>query len=271
VSVAAPGATTVPAGEARQALRAQCGRSEPPTAAVSRLRFSFGEERVRSPYCVTFRTPVIEGWIEHWYETLPGAVNVTGRLVCPGSMGPVSNPAPVAVWVMESAFLQTTVCPTVTVAGLGANDWEPAMPTIVIVTCVTGVGVGAGVGWGVGVGLGVGVGAGVGVGPGPGDPPGVPIGGTGGVGAAPGDGGSPGVGVGEGFGAGVGLGVTVGGVLATGEDVLSHPESGSIDPARAARETKPPSERTAPRVRAEGYARPRAPIVSSPSPATTPD
>jgi len=224
------------------------------------------------PYCVTFRTPVIEGWIEHWYETLPGAVNVTGRLVCPGSIGPVSKPAPVAVWVIESAFVQTTVCPTVTVAGLGENDCEPAMPTIVIVTCVTGVGVGAGVGCGVGVGvgLGVGVGAGVGVGPGPGDPPGVPIGGTGGVGAAPGDGGSPGVGVGEGFGAGVGLGVTVGGVLATGEeDVLSHPESGSIDPARAARETKPPSERTTPRVRAEGSERPRAATVSSPSPGTT--
>jgi hypothetical protein len=48
-------------------------------------------------YCVTFRTPVIEGWIEHWYGKLPGTENVTGRLVCPGSIGPVSKPLPVAV------------------------------------------------------------------------------------------------------------------------------------------------------------------------------
>jgi len=207
----------------------------------------------------------------HWYGKLPVAENVIGALVPPGSITPVSKPLPVAVWAIESALCQTTPCPTLTVAGLGENDWEPAMPTIVIVTSVPGVGVGAGVGLGVGVGVGAGVGFGVG----PGVPPGVPIGGSGGVGNAPGAGGSAGVGVGEGsgegFGAGVGGEEAVGGVLATGEDELPpQPDSGRVDPARTTRQTRPPSGRRAPRARAEESARGRVAMVSSPSPAGSP-
>ena len=199
----------------------------------------------------------------HWYGRLPVAENVIGALVPPGAIPPVSKPLPVAVWVIESALRQTTLCPTLTVAELGENDCEPAMPRIVIVTSITGVGVGAGVG----VGLGVGVGAGVGVGVGAGAGPGVPIGGGAGVGNGLGAGGSTGVGVGEGSGVGVGVEEAVGGVLATGEDELPpHPETGRVDPASTTRATEPPSDRRAPRGQGEGRARGRVAIVSSPSP-----
>jgi len=144
-----------------------------------------------------------------------------------------------------------------------------ATPLIVIVTCVTGVGVGAGVGAGVGTSVGVGAG----VGAGPGVPPGEPMGGSGGVGSGRGAGGSVGVDVGEGagvgFGAGVGVETATGGVLVTGDDELPpQPETGSVD-ARTTNETRPPSGRPLRKGRDEAGARRPRPIVSTPCPGSS--
>lgn len=205
-----------------------------------------------------------------WYGRLPASENVMGALSWPGSIGPVSKSVPVAVWAIESALCQTNFCPTFTVAEGGENDMPSAMPLIVIVTGVAGVGVGAGVG--AGVGRGVGVGAGVGAGPGV--PPGEPMGGSGGVGSGRGAGGGAGVDVGEGagvgFGAGVGVEAATGGVLVTGDDELPpQPETGSIDDARTTNETRPPSGRALPKGRDEAGARRPRPIVSIPSPGSS--
>src|SRR5512139_1175668 len=76
-----------------------------------------------------------------------------GELVRPARIVPVSKPLPVAVWETESALRQATVCPALTVAGLGENDWLPSIPLIVIVTSAAvgppldgGVGIGDGLG-----------------------------------------------------------------------------------------------------------------------------
>jgi hypothetical protein len=204
-----------------------------------------------------------------WYGRLPASEKMMGALSWPGSIVPVSKSLPVAVWAIESALCQTTVCPTFTVDEAGENDMPSAMPLIVIVTCVAGVGVGAGVGWGVGTG--VGIGAGVGVGAGPVVPPGELIGGSEGAGSGLGVGGSMGVGVGDGagvgFGAGVGVEAATGGVLATGEDVLlPQPETGSVHDARTTSDTRPPSGRTFRSGRDDGSERRPTAIVSSPTP-----
>src|SRR5689334_15150463 len=51
-------------------------------------------------------------------------------------MSPVLKAPPfaVAVWVVPPLFFHATVCPTLTVAGLGEKDELPLMPVIVIVT-----------------------------------------------------------------------------------------------------------------------------------------
>src|SRR5262249_55240059 len=50
-------------------------------------------------------------------------------------MSPVlkAPPSAVAVWVVPPLFFQATVCPTLTVAGLGEKDELPLMPVMVIV------------------------------------------------------------------------------------------------------------------------------------------
>src|SRR5512138_2953205 len=79
---------------------------------------------------------------------LPAVENVMGALVWPAPIAPVSNPAPVAVCEIESAFFQATFWPTFTVAGFGLYDCAPAMPLIVIVTSAVDPGVAVGVGFG---------------------------------------------------------------------------------------------------------------------------
>jgi hypothetical protein len=56
-------------------------------------------------------------------------------LVLPLLMFPVLKVAPfaVAVWVIPAALCQDTVCPTVTVSGLGEKELAPFSPTMVIV------------------------------------------------------------------------------------------------------------------------------------------
>src|SRR5262252_3534965 len=60
---------------------------------------------------------------------------VIGDVVEPFPMSPVlkAPPSAVAVCVVPPLFFQATVCPTLTVAGLGEKDELPLIPVIVIV------------------------------------------------------------------------------------------------------------------------------------------
>jgi hypothetical protein len=78
--------------------------------------------------------PTIDGWSEQWYvfETF---ASDTGADDAPGAMFPVSTPSSGMTirCVMESPFFHTTVWPVVHIAGLGANDWSPLLPAIMMV------------------------------------------------------------------------------------------------------------------------------------------
>src|SRR5690349_11490669 len=58
-----------------------------------------------------------------------------GEVVEPFPISPVfqAPPSAVEVWVVPPLFFQATVCPTLTVAGLGEKDEAPLIPVMVIV------------------------------------------------------------------------------------------------------------------------------------------
>ena len=70
------------------------------------------------------------GWIVQWYANVPAVFIVTGVLVEPGLMFPLWKlpPSCVALCVIESALRQATRCPTRTVDGFGAKEFEPLLP-----------------------------------------------------------------------------------------------------------------------------------------------
>src|SRR5437764_3875813 len=73
------------------------------------------------------------GWIVQWYGNVPAAVTMVLPLA-PGARKRVSKAPPfaVAVWKRESAFRQTTRCPTLASARLGEYELAPRLPTIVM-------------------------------------------------------------------------------------------------------------------------------------------
>jgi len=60
---------------------------------------------------LTVIVPVITvGWMMHLYGNVPAVVKVWLAL-CPGWIGPVSNPVPAGSWATAPLFTQVTVVP----------------------------------------------------------------------------------------------------------------------------------------------------------------